>query len=121
MTPQTVSLFGPRSARVVGSSRLASNLHYLGLFGRQDLINLLDIFRRILLYLDFGDAQIVIGNLLFLVQFAQHLVGVAAMVADRYAKVLAYLADVLDEFLAPLFGQGALDEGTAWRRSTVLA
>ena len=49
--------------------------------------------------------QVVVGDLLFLVQLLEHIVGVAPMVADRDPEILGDLANVPHQFLAPLLGQ----------------
>ena len=40
-----------------------SNLHYLGLFGGQNLVKLLDIFGGVLLHLSFGAMQLIVRDL----------------------------------------------------------
>src|SRR5690348_15091872 len=84
---------------------LKSDLHYFRLFGGQNLVDPLDKFRGELLHLGLGRAQVVVGNFLFLVEVLEHVVGVAAMVADRDAEVFGHLLDVLDQFFAALLGQ----------------
>src|SRR5208282_5042949 len=85
--------------------RRDSNLHNLRLFGGEHFVELLDELDSELLNLGLRSAEIVLGQLFFLVQILEHVVGVAPMVPDRYAEILGRLAHVTDQVLAPFLGQ----------------
>src|SRR5208283_2801619 len=85
--------------------RASSDLHDFRFFGGQHFVDFLYELGRVLLHLGLARSHLVFGGLLFLVQFLEHVVGVAAMVADADAEFLAYFAHVLHQILAPLLGQ----------------
>src|SRR5271156_1549091 len=82
-----------------------SNLHDLRLFAAQNLVQLFDVLGGVILHLGFRTAKIIVSDVLFLMHLLEHLVGITSMVAHRDTKILRYLADMADQFLAPLLGQ----------------
>src|SRR5688572_30724759 len=102
---------GTRAAAMAGSEDMAgrvdpSNRHKFLLFGLDHLIDVLDGGVGDLLDLDLGAADVVFGDLLFLQQFLDLVVGIAADVADGDLGVLALGVDELGQFLAALLGEG---------------
>ena len=85
-------------------SQLGLNLHDLFFFGFDYFVDSTDEIIRDLLHPLLTVLKIIRRDLFFLFQLFQALDGVASMVAERDTKFFTNFLDVLDQFLASLFG-----------------
>src|SRR3990172_1286007 len=83
----------------------ASDLHDLLFLRLQDLVDLLHVAVRLLLYTVLPSFHLVLGNLLLLFPILDLLQGLAPDVPYRDPRILGHLLHHLDEVLAPLLGQ----------------
>src|ERR1700683_4873766 len=87
------------------TARAGSDLHYLRIFSGEDLVGLFDKLGGELLDLGFRSAQFVFGDLLVLVDILEHVIGVAAVIADGDPIILGGLLDMLHQLFATILGQ----------------
>src|SRR5207248_4182325 len=95
-----------RRAGHAGGRVGASDLHDLGFFFSGELVDLLDALVDDRLHQLGALLLIVLGDFPRRLILLEHLVGVAARVADGDARVLGHALDDLGQLAAALFGQG---------------